>query len=88
MIRVTVYAGASPRDTEDGPYEPSVGTCWVEERDLSEHLRKLGLEWRQADYFPDRQTVITLDPAPHPRSPDVGALVRKAAETLEETGLL
>lgn len=86
MIRMTVYAGSGPED-EDGPYEPSTVVHLVDERDLSEELRKLGLEWRQADYFPTRQTVITFDPIPDEQT-DVRALVREVAETLERTGLL
>lgn len=86
MIRMTVYAGASPAD-ETGPYEPSVVVRTVRERDLSEELRKLGLEWKTADYFPTRQTVITLDPVPDERL-NVQALVREATDKLERTGLL
>lgn len=86
MIRISVYAGHSPDDA-DRPYAASTTVRTVSERDVSEELRKLGLEWRQADYFPGRQTVITLDPA----GPDVGDVklkIREAADALERTGLL
>lgn len=80
MIRMTVYAGAGT-DDEDGPYEPSTIVRLVAERDMSEELRKLGLEWRQADYFPTRQTVITLDPMPDQKPrPDPKGLMAPALE--------
>lgn len=84
MIRMTIYAGSAGRGD---PYEPCVTTHLVAERDVSEKLRTIGLEWRQADYFPDRQTVITLDPVSDDGT-DVKALVREAASKLERTGLL
>jgi hypothetical protein len=84
-IRITVYAGHS-LDPTDTNYEPSTTVRTVSERDVSETLRQLGLEWRQADYFPGRQTVITLDPVAD--AVDVRGEVRKAAEALERTGLL
>lgn len=87
MIRITVFAGPSSAD-ENGPYEASTVVHFVAEREVSEKLQHLGLEWRQADYFPTRQTVITLDPVPDPREPDVKALIREAASKLEETGML
>lgn len=87
MIRMTVYAGRGP-DDDATDYRPSCVVHMVAERDLSEELRKLGVEWRQADYFPTRQTVITLDPVPEPSEVDVRGLVREAADKLERTGLL
>lgn len=86
MIRVTVYAGPAVAD-DDGPYEASTVQHIVAERDLSEWLRNLGLEWRQADYFPGRQTVITFDPIEPDRS-NVRAKIREASIALEDTGLL
>lgn len=86
MIRMTVYAGVGPDDA-DGPYEPETTVRYVPELEMPEELRKLGLEWRRADYFPTRQTVIVLDPVPDSET-DVRALVREAAEKLERTGLL
>lgn len=87
MIRITIYAG--PGDPGRTPsYEASTSERIVAERDVSEELRQIGLEWRQADYFPTRQTVITFDPVTDPSEPDVKALVREAAIKLEETGLL
>lgn len=86
MIRITVYAGHSFDHVSD--YEPSTTVREVADRDVSETLRLLGLEWRQADYFTGRQTVITLDPIPGPRQPDVKGLIRAAAEALEQTGML
>lgn len=91
MIRITVYAGIGPSDDEDAPYQASVHERGeFSERDVSEELRKLGLEWRQADYFQTRQTLIVLDPV-DPRAQDkteLRAKVREAASALEETGLL
>lgn len=85
-IRITIYAGHS-LDPTDVNYEPSTTVRTVSERDVSETLRQIGLEWRQADYFPGRQTVITLDPV-RDDAVDVRGEVRKAAEALERTGLL
>lgn len=87
MIRITIYAG--PGDPSKTPnYEATTTERVVSERDVSEELRQIGLEWRQADYFPTRQTVITFDPVPDQREPDVRALIREAASKLEETGML
>lgn len=87
MIRLTVYAG--PRPDDGGLYKPSVSSRLVDECELSEELRQLGLEWKQADYFPQRQTIIALDPVPDEiDEPDVRARVREAAAALEGTGLL
>lgn len=89
MIRITIYAGPHPDDELlTSSYKPTVSVMEVRDGDVSEELRKLGLEWRQADYFPNRQTVITLDPLPEAKQQDVEGLVRKAAELLEETGML
>jgi hypothetical protein len=88
VIRITVYAGPS-LDPAETHYEPSVTERTVDESDVSETLRQLGLEWRQADYFSGRQTVITLDPVvTRPDVRDVRDEVRNAAEALERTGLL
>lgn len=89
MIRITIYAGHN-LDPTDSDYEPSTTVRMVDERDVSEELRKLGLEWRQADYFPGRQTVITLDPVdPNvAASTEVKLKIREAADALERTGLL
>lgn len=86
MIRMTIYAGPGPDD--GGLYKPSVSSRLIDERELSEELRKLGLEWKQADYFSQRQTVITLDPMPAAGEIDVQARIREAATALEGTGLL
>jgi hypothetical protein len=85
MIRMTVYAGES---SGSDPYKPSVRTIVVEESQVHEELRRLGLEWKQADYFPTRQTVITFDPVPNENEANVKDLVREAATILERTGLL
>lgn len=87
MIRMTVYAGQDGSD-EDGLYIPSTKVHLVPEHALSEELRKLGLEWKNSDYFPTRQTVIVLDPVPDEEQVDVRTQVREAAEALERTGLL
>jgi hypothetical protein len=85
LTRITVYAGPSGED----PRESSVAFQVVANSDVSEHLRMLGLEWRTADYMPQRQVVITLDPIePEHRKEDVKIQVRAAAEALERTGLL
>jgi hypothetical protein len=88
MIRMTVYAGAGEND-ELSEYKPSVVTHLVEESQLSDELRKIGLEWKLSDYFSSRQTVITLDPVESKSdTASIKELVREAAETLEKTGLL
>lgn len=87
MIRMTIYAGIA-LDDEDGPYTHETTSRMVCERDLSEEMRKLGLEWRQADYFSTRQTIIVLDPVADDEQVDVRARVREAASALERTGLL
>jgi hypothetical protein len=89
MIRLTIYAGPGVDDGTLNTYEPSVDVRMVDERDLANELHKLGLEWRQADYFPGRQTVLVLDPVPEQDDrAEVQAKVRAAAEALEGTGLL
>ena len=82
-----MFAGPSP-DDEDGPYDASTSVRTVDTRDVSEELRKLGLEWRQADYFSGRQVVITLDPITEVDTTDIKRKVREAVAVLEETGLL
>ena len=91
MIRITVYAGPAPTDDPDdaGSYTASVGLRGVfDTRDVSEELRQIGLEWRQADYFQNRQALIVLDPVEHTDRIQIEDKVRKAAAALEETGLL
>lgn len=84
MTRITVYAG------------PAKGTDAIPTvRDWSEHgpeeaLRRIGLEFKQADYFGHRQVVIVLDPvdANEATMDVIKGKVRDAAGLLEETGLL
>lgn len=86
-IRITVYAGEGPDD--GGLHKPSVVSYFTSASEVHETLRQLGLEWKQADYFPARQVVITLDPIASPNQEDnVREKVRAAAEALEDTGLL
>lgn len=87
MIRMTVYGGVAP---DDEPHEqgPITYQKLLTPRELSEELRTLGLEWKNADYFGRRQTVITLDPVSDEDFSSVRELVREAVSKLEETGLL
>ena len=78
MIRIIVHAGDGPAD-EISARGPS-------SQDWSEHgpeeaLRRIGLEYKQADYFPTRQVVIVL-------TPELDEPSSRAASALEETGLL
>lgn len=58
MIRITVYSGPARDDMR-----PSSCTMRItEETEVHEELRKIGLEYKNADYMPQRQVVITLDP--------------------------
>lgn len=84
MIRITVYAGPAAR----GGREASTVEHVVDDRDVHEQLRLIGLEWKTADYFHERQVVITLDPIPTGDSSDVRLRIREAADALERTGLL
>lgn len=34
----------------------------VDAGDVTEHLRHIGLEWKQADYFHDKKVVIVVEP--------------------------
>ena len=93
MIRITIYAGLGEDKTEgEAPhfYEPSVTARTCAEADVHEELRQIGLEWRTADYFPTRQTMIVLDPVPDepPSMAAVQSKIRAAAASLEGTGLL
>ena len=93
MIRITIYAGLG-EDASRGEashfYEPSVTSRTCSESDVHEELRQIGLEWRTADYFPTRQTVIVLDPVADepPSMAVVQSKIRDAAASLEGTGLL
>lgn len=85
MIRITVYSG--PSTTDERP--PAVSTRTVADVDVDDELRKIGIEWRTADYMPQRQVVITLDPVTtDDERAKLRANVRAAAEYLEQTGLL
>lgn len=86
MIRITGYAGESPTDTERPGSVKVYGP--FEDCDVNEALRQIGLEWKTADYMTQRQVVLVLDPVEDDKQPDVRGLVRKAAEMLEETGML
>lgn len=83
MFRVTVYAG--PSETDDRP--SSVAQYEVSHDDLGEKLRHIGLEWKTADYMPQRQVIIAINPIPaHEQTmTHVRAKVREAAIALEET---
>lgn len=86
MIRVTVYAGPSATDER----ESSVVGHVADDADVHELLRQIGLEWKTADYFPQRQVVITLDPVNEDEAEraSIKASVKEAAAHLEQTGLL
>lgn len=84
VIRITLYSG--PSDTDDR--QDAVSVHLVDEADVHERLRQIGLEWTTADYMPQRQVLIALDPVvPNDRA-EIKQRVRAAAVALEETGLL
>jgi hypothetical protein len=57
MYKITVYAGKSNSDARP----PSIHD-WSDEEGPVEALRKIGLEYKGADYFHSRQVVIVIDP--------------------------
>jgi 2'-5' RNA ligase len=85
MIRITTYAGPPlhPNDVRGGTIKD-----WTEDGP-EEALRKIGLEYRVADYFPNRQVVIVLEPVEDQSELEqIRQRVRTASEALENTGLL
>jgi hypothetical protein len=85
-IRITVYAG---RDENEARPPTTIAHEPVPMCDVHEELRRIGLEYKQADYFSTRQVLIVLEPV-EPRAPlrDVQSKIREAAMALEGTGLL
>jgi hypothetical protein len=63
MHRIQVYAGHV-----DGPHDDNTRPAsakdhgYVEARDVHEVLRQIGLEFKTADYFTERQVIIVIDP--------------------------
>jgi hypothetical protein len=56
MQKITVYAGPSTTDKRE------VGVSDWSEYGPEEALRRIGLEYKTADYFPQREVVITIQP--------------------------
>jgi hypothetical protein len=83
--KITVYAGLGVAGAE----RASATADWSE-HGPEEALRRIGLEYKQADYFPTRQVVIVIDPVQvDPEQVEkLKGQIRQAAELLEETGLL
>ncbi len=70
--KVTVYAGPN------GERSPSIVVHDTDsDGPVEEILRKIGLEYKTADYFPERQVVIVVDPV----NTDAGEL-REALDKL------
>lgn len=81
MIRITVYSGNSETDQRKG----TISAYIVGDSEVSEHLRQIGLEWKQADYMTQRQVVITLDPIGVQEEEDlVKAVLQTAMDKLGE----
>lgn len=84
VIRIIAYAGPSGTDER-----PSSVVDWSEEGP-EEALRRIGLEYKTADYMSQRQVVIVLTPEKD-EDPDwevAKKMVRRAVNQIQETGLL
>lgn len=77
MIRITLYSGPSDTDTR----EAAISLRTVDTKDVSETLRQIGLEWKNADYMGSRQVIITLDPVVELKD---SAEFKKAIDDLRE----
>ena len=80
MPKIQVFAGHSD-DEQDDNVRPPVGQNhgYVALSEVNETLRRIGLEYKQADYFPNRQVVIVIDP-----DPNVDPLPLEAVEKLKD----
>lgn len=78
MQKITVYAGPSSTDSR-----PQSVADWSE-YDPEEALRRIGLEYKTADYFSQRQVVIVIDPADEPPEAEQ---VRRLMRALEASGV-
>jgi hypothetical protein len=85
--KITVYMGPGVQGSERASF--TADWSWSE-YGPEEALRRIGLEYKQADYFPTRQVVIVIDPVQvDPEQVEkLKGQIRQAAELLEETGLL
>lgn len=63
MPHIQVFAGHSTSEEDLRPPSAKVHG-YVAESEVHETLRQIGLEYKTADYFPHRQTVIVIDPDP------------------------
>lgn len=86
MLRVNVFAGPSDNPQDKRP--ATTAQHIVSERDLSDALRQIGLEWKNADYMPNREVIITISSLAEVRDPEIGEKIREAAAALEATGLI
>ncbi len=78
--------GCSSGNSDDNDRPGAVSFADVNERDMAEHLRKLGAEWKTSDYFPQRQVVITIVPSV-PSIHHVRSAVKRAAAALADSGM-
>jgi hypothetical protein len=62
MIRIQVYAGSKSADDHEQRPPTIVDHGHIAESQVHEVLRHIGLEYKTADYFPERQVIIVLDP--------------------------
>jgi hypothetical protein len=88
MPQIQVFAG-QPIDPADERLASTVHHGSIALSEISETLRKIGLEYKTADYFTSRQVIIVIDPDPGQKvAPEVREKIREAATALEATGQL
>lgn len=84
MPKIEVFAGSST-NAYDKREASTVNHGNVHNRDLADQLFRIGLEYKTADYFPNRQVVIVITPE-STVPPEIQQKIKAAAEALEATG--
>jgi hypothetical protein len=86
MPKIEVFAGSSI-DGHDEREPSSYNHGNVADSEVADQLFRIGMEYKLADYFPNRQVVIVINPDPtFTVPPEVKQKIRAAAQALEDTG--
>lgn len=75
MIHIEIFSNEGKTEIEQ------------DEEDVTEYLRKFGLEYKTADYLHNQTVSIVLTPVQELDQTHIKTCVRNAMESLENTGI-